>query len=394
MAKSLKSAHVPAQYYGYTLQTTHCVFLLLEANEKATVSVEVFDDVATEAEDGGILAVQVKAAGEKNPISDRAKDLWKTFRNWLVSIEKGELDLSNTRFNIHLGRYKKGGICKCFSDAMNETEAKAAIEDAWKKLQKKAKSKTTKSTEEAEVDGLIDYVFSPTCAANLTKLVTRFTLTYGSGHAYEDLLAVIKNKLIEEELAEDVLFRALGWVDTRLKELIESETVPSIAVCDFRTELLSFRNRLKAREYLPSFAGEPSPEEIDKARLRIFVRQLNFINLSEEQVMGAISDFLKAKSDRVTYAQRGYVHSDSLREFAQALVKTWSNLRDEIELDATVNEKVRGARLALRCLRQSPKLQGIEVVQDFTRGCFHHLADFPRIGWHPRYAELLAKKED
>jgi len=72
------SQHVPNQYYGYSLQCTHCVSLLLDAVAGSYVSVEVMDDVAVEDPEGEVEAVQVKSALKTNPISNRSIELWKT----------------------------------------------------------------------------------------------------------------------------------------------------------------------------------------------------------------------------------------------------------------------------------------------------------------------------
>jgi hypothetical protein len=55
---------VPSQYYGYSLQCTHCVYLLLDAQPGSKVSVEVLEDVAVEESSGEIEAVQIKSASK------------------------------------------------------------------------------------------------------------------------------------------------------------------------------------------------------------------------------------------------------------------------------------------------------------------------------------------
>jgi hypothetical protein len=170
---------------------------------------------------------------------------------------------------------------------------------------------------------------------------------------------------------------------------IECGAPPIIKVDDFRRELNTFRNKLKSRAYLPSFAGAPTPEEISENRLSVYVRQLNLINWTEEQVFKAISDFLSAKANIVAYAERGYVDRKSFGEFEAALLVSWNNLRRLLDLDEEPDELKRGRRLALRCLAERRRLEGIEVPDDFTPGCFHMLADKPEIGWHPRYTDLL-----
>ncbi len=229
-------------------------------------------------------------------------------------------------------------------------------------------------------------------SGELQQIVTRFELSFGTAYAYEELLGRLRTKLIDEDVAEDVLLHALGWVKKEIDNAIERDKPPVVSVDQFRLELNAFRTRLKSRNYLPSFAGKPSLEQIELEKVRVFVRQLNFIEFSDDQVLRAIADFLTARTDRVKWAERGYVHSKSLLEFEDALRSLWQNHRDEVELDSGEDEIVRGRRLALRCLREHLTLQGIPVMPDFVSGCFHSLADKPLIGWHPRYEALLKEK--
>jgi hypothetical protein len=208
-------------------------------------------------------------------------------------------------------------------------------------------------------------------------------------HAYEELLNHLKTKLIEDDIAVDVLLHALGWVKKEIDSAVERDEPPAIAYDEFRIEVNSFRSRLKARNYVPSFAGPPSLEQIELHKLRIFVRQLNLIEFPEERILGGITDFLSAKTNRVEYAKRGYVNAESYREFESSLESLWQNHRDEVELNNSMDEVARGQLLAYRCLRENPRLQGIDVPADFTRGCFHSLADKPSIGWHPQFRRLL-----
>ena len=71
-------------------------------------------------------------------------------------------------------------------------------------------------------------------------------------------------------------------------------------------ELNTFRNSLKRRDYLPSFAGlPPSPEQILHNSLRVYVRQLNIVDWSEDSLFTAISQYLNTKVNIIQYGQRG-----------------------------------------------------------------------------------------
>src|SRR5687767_10932510 len=91
-----RSAQVPAQFLGYSLQTTRAAIRALQAEPGAFVSVEVLDDVAVTRSDGGTTAEQSKSATASNPIADRSVELWKTFSNWVRAAESGALDPMRT----------------------------------------------------------------------------------------------------------------------------------------------------------------------------------------------------------------------------------------------------------------------------------------------------------
>ena len=336
---------------------------------------------------GDIEAVQLKSASKSNPISDRSLDLWKTFGNWIRAVESDELTVERTTFHMRLGCERHGAICKSFAEARTLQGVVAAVEKAKGKFfTKKGKSKGGLKKDLREA---VECVFAPERSNLLQSIIMRFQLSFGTQYAYEELLGHIRTKLIDEEIAEDLLLHALGWVKKEIDNAVEHGKAPIVPVDGFRIEIGAFRDRLRARNYLPSFAGPPSLEQIELHRLRIFVKQLNLIECSNEQVLRGITDFLSARTNRIQYAERGYVHSDSFKEFEDALKALWENHRDEIELDQSENEIKRGRRLAAKCFRETLKLQGVDVPADFVRGCFHTLADEPKIGWHPRYEMLL-----
>lgn len=361
---------------------------MLDAHPGSRISVEVLDDVAVENATGEVEAFQLKSAAKTNPIANRSVELWKTIGNWIRAVEGKELSIEKTIFHLRLGRERNGAFCKAFADASTPQSAETAMGKARDEFYS-AKGKLKKGVT-GDLRNEIETVFASSRTDLLKAIIIRFQLSFGTKYAYEELLGHLKTKMIDEDVAEDVLLHALGWAKKEIDNAIEVDAPPLISVDEFRSEISSFRTRLKGREYLPSFAGPPSLEDVEMCKLRIFVRQLDLVAFSEEQVFASITDFLSAKTNRVQYAQRGYVHSASFQEFESALKSLWRNHRDEIELDQTEEEIKRGQRLAFRCFREKTRLQGIEVPADFVRGCFHSLADLPSIGWHPRYEALLA----
>lgn len=140
-----KSTEVPGQLFGYSLQETRMLFRLLSAKPGDIVSVEVFDDVGQDSAKGGRVAEQTKTALDRNPVSDNAVDLWKTFRNWLNAVKSNKIEVSQTSFELYLTTKKTGTIVQSFNDAKTPEQAKAAYDAAKTELTPKGKGKTTEA---------------------------------------------------------------------------------------------------------------------------------------------------------------------------------------------------------------------------------------------------------
>lgn len=128
------SAQVPGQFLGYSLQTSECLRQLLEAKSGTIVSVEVFDDVGVELPDGTKNAIQTKSALASNPISDRSEEWWKAFANWIDAVEKGQLKIESTRFQIRVFSSKSGKLAQSFAAAKTLDEARIALNGAREEL--------------------------------------------------------------------------------------------------------------------------------------------------------------------------------------------------------------------------------------------------------------------
>src|ERR1017187_2027244 len=101
LSRQRRKTQVPEQYWGYSLQPIRFLHLLMDSSPSANISLEVFEDVGRDDGEGGRLASQTKTGLVKNPISDRAIDLWKTFANWFEAVNAGVLDVGTTTFEIY-----------------------------------------------------------------------------------------------------------------------------------------------------------------------------------------------------------------------------------------------------------------------------------------------------
>jgi hypothetical protein len=146
------------------------------------------------------------------------------------------------------------------------------------------------------------------------------------------------------------------------------------------------------RQILQSFAPAPSDEEKEKEMLRTYVRQLELIDLDRTRILQAITDFLKASSDRTEWGLRGEIYTPSFDAFDAEIHQTWSNHSLVVDAKFSSDQAIpRGRSLFGVCMTHQLHLQGILPPQHFIRGCFHKLADTQALGWHPDFQTLLTE---
>lgn len=213
----------------------------------------------------------------------------------------------------------------------------------------------------------------------------------------EDLLKRFNSQTIPEEYADILLTDMLGWV-TQTVELCTKENKPAcIAARDYRKALnkriraCDTKTILRAVSKVPSNAEQSGEVE----RLDTYIRQLKMIEMNDLTLFEAASDFLRAKVDRIEWAQRGIVIDASFDDYYNALYRVWTNQKQLMELQYGTDPIACGKAVYFNCRNDSGrlKLQGIEVPPFFGNGTLHVLAnepaDAPRIGWHPEYIRLL-----
>ena len=128
MGTNIANTHVPDKLYGYGLQVRQMLYELLNCSIDSVVSIEKFDDVGVESGEEKI-AIQTKSAlSDRNPVSDKAVDLWKTLYNWLIALKDGELSFGGTLFVLVINVNKSGNIVEWINSANNVKEAEQVYE--------------------------------------------------------------------------------------------------------------------------------------------------------------------------------------------------------------------------------------------------------------------------
>ncbi|ACO33508.1 conserved hypothetical protein [Acidobacterium capsulatum ATCC 51196] len=389
---SRKSAQVPGQLFGYSMQPIRLLSLALNAAAGTTLSLEVFEDVGSVDGSGNTLASQTKSALKTNPVSDRAVDLWKTFSNWKTAITSGQLSLDTSQFEIYLAKRRTGKLVHIFHDAQTEEDAKAAFEqaraDLWGPGQKYPKKKNLAETLAPYVNHVLD---DP--PQDVIGIIQRFSLSVAAKDPLRDLRPKVVSKWVRPESVDAVIQHAHGWIKERLDGLLQEGKTATLNVDEFNVEMQSFLPRIDFRQILTSVAGtfELTDDTIAAEHLRTYVRQLELIEHTEEDVIEAINQFLRASAERSAWSEQGIVHDKSFDEYEEALVAFWKNKRSINDIvHKSLPSVERGKLLLADCGLHQQKLQGLEPPPFFTPGSFHALAENQTVGWHPEYRILLS----
>lgn len=389
-AKAKKSPHVPNQLLGYSLQTTRATARLLQAGEGSFVSVEVFEDVGVEAPDGGKTAEQTKLAGTNNPIADRSVDLWKTLSNWIRAVEAGEVDANLTRFELHVTKKRTGRFAESFAAAADPVAAAAALNDAKLALWGSAPKFGKRSKVAATLAPYVDHVLGST---HTVRVIERFSLSFGKGDAIADIHALLRSKIVSPETVATVANVMLGWTKSKIDHLLEQGKPAVIAEDEFNGELVTFVKKIDRTMILFSFAPDP-PAAVVEAELpaRTYIRQLDLIQLDDDEKVRAANDFLRAALDRSIWAEKLLINKTSFDEFSKQLERTWAAKKIAVGVQMAGRPHVdAGKLLYAECIQVKEQLEARPVPDHFTPGCFHALADDQRVGWHPMYKDELGK---
>ncbi len=401
MAKSTRNAsprakrktEVPGQLLGYGLQYTRLTQLLLSAPEGSFCSMEVLDDVAQEHPTKGVRLIQSKSALTANPVSDRAKSLWKTLSNWVEASHTWDFELTKTIFEIYVSRPSSGAIVKSFTDAKTVEAASAAIARAQEELWGEAPAFQLKGELAEDIAPYVERVFN-TDPARVAQIICNFQLTCGSGSPHADVEAIIRNHPVSASKVRDIADHMCGVVKRRVDEHLEAKRPAVISRDEFTSWYSAYVRKTDREMVLLSRAQMPSEEESRGLLPKVFVQQLEIIGLSFEDKLEAVSDYLMAAADRTEWAVRGEVDETSFDDLDAVLKRSWKNKRRSGGIQhADKADDLQGQALYSECMGLSMPVQAMEPPDHFVPGCLHRLADDMSIGWHPTYEQKLNVKK-
>lgn len=367
---------VPDKLQGYLLQVRHMLYELISVDDRI-VSIEKLDDVAVEA-DGKVIAEQVKSVtSANNPIAERSSVFWKTLYNWCTYIETGALPSGAImRFVVvSNGIVTPGSIQASFMNACSDSDAQKALADAKKSILGTAQDNFATDMYAALPDSYreyIRYLFD----GNRTKIVCDMIKSMETeihNNTYdEDLLNRFSNQVgLPAEYVDLLLTDMLGWVTQTVESFTKDNKPAYISAAEYRKALNTQIRAYNTNAVLRAVSQVPSKDEQsgEIERLDTYIRQLQLVEMDDATLYEAASDFLRAKIDKIEWAQRGIVHAQSFEDYHDALYRIWTSQKQLMGLQYRTDAIACGKAVYFKCRNDSAqqKLQGVETPPFFRQ---------------------------
>ncbi|WP_440960233.1 ABC-three component system protein [Paenibacillus nitricinens] len=381
-------SNAPGQLLGFSMQYPRALYHLLRSAPKDVVCVEVLGDVATLKSDGELLAEEDKSSIVGNPLTDKSTDLWKTFSNWIEAIKDGFIDVEKTKFLLYTNRSGREGIVNKFSSAEYRSDIQSALEYTKKKLG------DIKS--DHDIWTYYDFVVNRN-EALLFKIIQRFELQIGNGAGYEEVRIEIQRKHVPEGQIEFLMENLSGWVQKVITEKIVAHKCATISWEEFDRQFKVIFDRSRCRELIDftmHYSKEHDNVQKHVKNRPIYLRQLESIELDENEILDAISDYLRADINFEKWIANEIIDDEIALDFEDRLTKFWGNQRKRIEItEKKLGDFERGQLLLVDCKSRAETIRDMTPPPSTIPGAYHALADDSILGWHPNWDKIFPKEE-
>ncbi len=384
-----------ASLAGFAFQLDRAIQWLAKANLGDQVGIESLDDVVMETAGGQLHLEQDKLSFRRNPVTDLSENLWKTLGIWISLVKNGECDLANCQFYLVTNQPVTTGIAamlKAPPSQRSQNELTGTVRKIAKKLG-------------AKWQGYASLVLALP-VRELTLFLDRIAVVDEAPFAEQHGANIHLGECLSlhSSIIDPVVNGLRGWVLEVVLTHLSASCIPHpttppqpawIDVGTFRANLARlttkyFDNRLIVRAAKDIVVTN---EQTEKTKSETFVRQMELIDFDSdfpEEFIDAIADFLRSNDERTRLAVENGITGKVFESYENSLIDFWKITKRQAKRRGLESENATGQEVLDECLKHQPQLDGQSLSEGYlSRGTFHHLANVPVIGWHPRYGDLL-----
>lgn len=380
-------ANAAGQLLGYSLQFPRALCHLLQMPTGGSVGVEVLGDVTTFFPEGIVLTEEDKSSVGSNPLTDRSSNLWKTFYNWIIAVQENDLELEQTRFVLYCNQSGKKSLVNQFHSVQSENDALNAIQNTKVVLDDLGKDHI--------IWKYFDYVVNQH-GEIFTSILQQFELKIGKDSGYDDVKTALEGKLVPEYCIEYLMDHLGGWLQKKINEMIAKGDPALVSFDEFNKSFQTFFRNIR-QQSLVDWASINPPSDADvSSEIKIrptYIRQLDFISLPDDEIVEAVSDYLKADTNRTVWIENGILDETTAVDFEKQLISYWKNKSREVSITENRQpDDKKGQLLFGHCQINPIAIRGEQPPHPTVQGTYHALADREDVGWHPDWKNLICKE--
>ncbi|MDE0447622.1 MAG: hypothetical protein OXH96_13195 [Spirochaetaceae bacterium] len=185
-----------------------------------------------------------------------------------------------------------------------------------------------------------------------------------------------------------------GWWFNRLIVALTDPSQAAIPIVAISSKIFEIQESFR-RDNLPldeSIDAMPPVTVMPKDE-RVFVRQMNLVKVSEQEILIAIHDFYRASAQRSRWARENLLLDGEVARYERALHDAWRRCfyRCIADVDSASDEGVKqdvGKEVFQWACEYRRALRNRDEIW-LSSGSFQILADALRVGWHPDFAALV-----
>lgn len=359
-------------------------------DQTVRMSLEVFDDVAIEDDDGKPLkAIQLKQHSVHANLTNASADLWKTLRVWLDTPTLK--DAKGPRLYL----VTTGTVGPASAASFLEIDGRSP-EQACAILDETAASSTADATEVARK------LWLDSDRSDRLALLGRVHIIAGDAAIsdVDDLVAAELAIMVRPEHMTLFLERLWGWWDGVCISILHRGDGRPRAVG--ASELYNKTRDLRDDFTKGALPIDISLAEVDEADIeshytKVFVEQLKFINVHGKNLKLSVINYHRAYNQTARWLTDGDLVEEDLSAYEREIVSEWQihfeDMCDRLADQGTVTEadQIRAGRDLFQLLRESNETL---IRKNFTEsflstGTRHIMADRRALGWHPDFENRL-----
>lgn len=378
---------------GFNYQFERALYWLAKSPAGFVIGVETDDDVAVCSADGSQILEQDKHSIRDNakPFGDRSKDLWNTLAIWIEALDTQQVTANSAVFLMVTNKV----LPECIAQQIRRAESEAEITACIVALEVAAQSPPQ------QIASLTERVLRPASRTTLRSLISKCELADGSQATAGSELR--KQTIAHLQLpewcltnADSIVDELSGWLHKTAMDAWQQKQPAWVQRDHFINQLHAVINRRK-RQITRERAEHLIPvtdDKIGQAKGSPFVKQLHLITDDDTAVDNGIREFIRCNIEKSRLSAEGNVTDDDWKAFEAALLFRWEKIRARvIRMKKLSPEEDIGFEIFTDTTEDyREKLAGSDTEQVYlTSGTYHRLADMIRVGWHPRFKELMEK---